>query len=167
MINEKKRKQEKKLSNNKLKDFESEIKNQEELKKQIEEWKNKYLRALADYQNLEKRINYETSVSLKRSVVKLLLKFIDVLDLIERAEIFVKDQGLKLIKEKLINILKEEGIKEIEILGKIFDPNLAECVEVIDGTRDNMVVEILRKGYLLGDEVIRAARVKVEKRIKS
>jgi len=136
----------------------------EEQKKQIEEYKTKYLRALADYQNLEKRINLEKQELIKMANKNLLLKILPIVDDLEKAEIFVKDDGLKLVKDNFLKFLKNEGVEEIEVLGKEFDPQLAEAVEVVKGEKDNIVVEVLRKGYRLGDKILRVAQVKVVKK---
>lgn len=133
--------------------------------KEIEEWKNKYLRALADYQNLEKRQVEEATRIRKQSTKNLFLKFLEVLDDVESAETFVKDPGLKHVKDKFIKILQSEAVEELPLLGKSYDPHLAECIEVIPGQKDNIIVDIVRKGYKLGDEILRVARVKVEKKL--
>lgn len=137
------------------------------LKQEVEEWKNKYLRALADYQNLEKRVNNEMILFQKKANLKLLLQFLEVLDLIEKAEVFIEDHGLKLVKDKFLAILEEQGVKEIDLLGKPYDPHLAECIEVVEGKKDNIIVEVVRKGYQIENEIIRVAKVKVEKKVKS
>lgn len=154
---DKKRKEEKKQEENKL------IKEVDQLKKQLEEYKNKYLRALADYQNLEKRV-VEEKKQFQRTVNKnLLLKMVTIVDDIDKAEIFVKNKGLSIIKDRLIKLLLEEGVKEIEVLGKPFDPHLAEAIEISEGREDNIVSEVLRKGYYYYDSVLRPAQVKVSK----
>jgi len=135
-----------------------------DLKKGVKLWENKYLRALADYQNLERRAAEQLTIQQKKANKSLILKFLDVLDDLEKGEIFIKDPGLKLIKEKYIKILKEEGVTEINVLRKLFNPQTAECVVVVPGERDNIVVEVIRKGYQLNEEIIRVARVKVEKK---
>lgn len=138
--------------------------NVDQLKKEIELWKNKYLRALADYQNLERRVAEQLTTQQKKANKNLILKFLEVLDDLEKGELFVSDSGLKLIKEKFVKILEEEGVKQIDVLGKPFDPQVAECTAVIQGNKDNIVVEVIRKGYQLNEEIIRVARVKVEKK---
>lgn len=135
-----------------------------DLKKETENWKEKYLRALADYQNLEKRVRKELLDFKKRANQELILRLLDIFDSLEKAEVFIKDEGLKLVRAKFNQILIEAGVEEIEVLNKKFDPNLAECVEVVRGKKDNQVVEVLQKGYKLNDQVIRVARVKVEKK---
>lgn len=135
-----------------------------EQKEETCEWKEKYLRALADYQNLDKRIHQELIVCRKRVTKDLLVKFLDILDDIEQGAVFIKDKGLQLVKDKFIKLLTSEGVSEIDMIGKTYDPYTAECVEVIKGEKDSVVVDVLRKGYMLNREVIRPARVKVEKK---
>ncbi len=139
----------------------------ESLKQQIEEFKNKYLRALADYQNLEKRVNNERFELMKMANKNLLIKILPFLDNLEKAEIFIKDEGLKISKENFLQILKEVGLEEINLLNKDFDPNLAEAIDIVPGIKDNKVVEILRKGYKFEDKIIRVAQVKVSKKISN
>lgn len=134
------------------------------LKKQAETYKQSYLRALADYQNFEKRAEKEKEEILKNAAKRVILKVLPVLDTIEQAEVFVKDEGLKNVKKQLVDVFEEEGLEEIEVLGKEFDPHLAEAIEVTDGKKDNVVAEVVRKGYVLNGKVIRPAQVKVTKK---
>ncbi len=135
-----------------------------ELKDEVNKWKQNYMRALADYDNLERRTYQTYTTSQKKATKAILLKFLDVLDDIEQGSVFIKDKGLQLVKEKFIKILFQEGIQELEVVGKPFDPYTAECVEAVVGVKDNVIIEVVRKGYTLYDEVIRPARVKVEKK---
>lgn len=144
----------------------------EKLKQEIEKLKlesldnkNKYLRALADYQNLEKRSGDERIELFKIANQSLLIKILPFLDNLEKAEVFIKDQGLKISKDHFMQILKEAGLEEIELLGKEYDPNFAEAVDIVPGKEDNKVVEVLRKGYKFGDKLIRVAQVKVSKKL--
>jgi len=137
----------------------------EHLKKQVEEYKNKYLRALADYHNFEKRVREQNEEQVKNITKRVLLDILPFLDNLEKAEIFLKDEGLKLIKSQFYQTLEKEGLREMSLLNKEFDPHLAEAVGVVEGEKDNIVVEIVRKGYMLYDKVIRVAQVKVSKKI--
>ena len=132
-----------------------------ELKKEIEDFKNKYLRALADYQNFQKRISEEKKDWEKKIKNQFFLKLLPFLDNLEKAELFIKDPGLKLIKDQFFQLLRNEGVEEIDLLGKNFDPNLAEAIDVVEGEKENIVVEVLRKGYRIGEQVLRVAQVKV------
>jgi len=135
------------------------------LKQQVDEFKNKYLRAIADYQNLEKRVGEERFELMKMSNKNLLVKILPFLDNLEKAEVFVKDPGLKISKDHFIQILKEAGLVEMDLFNKDFDPNFAEAIDIIPGKEENKVVEILRKGYKFEDKIIRVAQVKVSKKI--
>jgi molecular chaperone GrpE len=139
----------------------------DDLKRQMEEFKNKYLRALADYQNLEKRVDQERFESMKMANRNLLIKILPFLDNLEKAEVFVKDQGLKISKDHFFQILREAGLEEIDLSNKDFDPVLAEAIDIVPGKEDNKVVEVLRKGYIYEGKVIRVAQVKVSKIINS
>ena len=126
-------------------------------------YKNNYLRALADYQNFEKRVGEQKEDFIKSASKRIITKLLPLLNNLEKAEVFVKDPGLKLIKDELEKILKEEGLEELNVLGSIYNPEFAEAVEIIDGEQDNKIVEILRKGYKLNGIVIQVAQVKVSK----
>lgn len=119
---------------------------------------------MADYQNFEKRTFDEKSRIEKRANGNLIIKLLPFLDSLEKAEIFIKDQGLKMIREKFYQVLKENGVEEIQILNQEFDPFLAEAVDIVEGDKDNIVVEVTRKGYKYNDVILRIAQVKVSKK---
>ena len=95
----------------------------------------------------------------------MILKLLPFLDNLEKAEVFVKDQGLKMAKDHLFQMLKEVGVEEIEVLNKQFDPVTSEAIDIVKGDKDDVVVEVLRKGYKLGDRILRVAQVKVSKKL--
>ena len=126
----------------------------------ITDLENKWKRALADYANLEKRIEKEKEDFVKFANAQLLDKILNVLDDLESAEKHLKDKGLTLAGNRFREILKEEGVEEIEVLGRNFDPELMDAVETVDGPK-NKVVEVVLKGYKLYGKVLRPAKVKV------
>ena len=134
--------------------------NKNDLLKQVKDLDNKWKRALADYQNLEKRLEREKREFVKFSNAALLDKLLAVLDDLERAELHLKDKGLKIALDQFRSVLRTEGIEEIKALGKKFDPNLMDCVEVVKGKKDR-VIGVVRKGYSLNNKVFRPVRVKV------
>lgn len=134
------------------------------LKKQSEEFKNKYLRALADYQNLENRISLERERVVGNANSNLVLKLLPFLDTLNKAEVFINDKGLKIAKDQLEKVLAELGLEEIEVIDKEYDPYTAEVIELVQGDRDNIVTEVLRKGYKMGEKILRVAQVKVSKK---
>ena len=144
------------------------VKGSEEVKKlktELEEARKQYLRALADYHNLEKRM-YDVEGELgKHTVRKIMLKLLPFLDNLEKAEVFVSDPGLKLIKDQFEKTLLSEGLEEVDVLGKEFNPMEAEAVDTVPSDEDNVVAEVIQKGYQLFGKVVRPAQVKVTKRV--
>ena len=138
----------------------------EELQKQIEEWKSKYLRALADYQNLEKRTSEEKQEIRRYASERILLKLLPVFDTLVKAQSHLNDKGLELVLKEFHAILLEQGVSRIDVVEKEFNPHEMECVEVVEG-QDNVVVEEVLPGYMIHGKVLRVARVKVGKESKS
>ena len=138
----------------------------QKLKQELEEVKKRYLRALADYQNLQKRVEKEKELIAFEATAKVIKDFLEIFDDLEKAEIFVKDKGLSLIKDKFKKLFKKWGVEEIKIKGEKFDPQLAEVVDTIEG-EDNKVVKVFQKGYKLNGRVLRVAKVQVSKKVKS
>ena len=133
----------------------------EELKQKIEELSNNWKRALADYQNLEKRHEREKAEFVQFANSSLILKLLSVLDNLERAQEHLKDNGLELAIGEFKRVLAEDGLEEIEVSGKEFNPAEMEAVETVEGEEDNKVVEAVYKGYRLKDRLVRPAKVKV------
>ncbi|MDP1722844.1 MAG: nucleotide exchange factor GrpE [Candidatus Gottesmanbacteria bacterium] len=138
----------------------------DELQKQIEEWRGKCLRALADYHNLEKRSQEEKAQVRVFAAEMVLMKLLPIVDTFERAQAHVKDEGLGLGLKELESFLAIHGVKKITVVGALFDPGSMECIEVVDG-EDNMVIAELRPGYRLHEKIIRVAQVKVGKKTES
>ncbi|KKU87863.1 MAG: Protein GrpE [Candidatus Gottesmanbacteria bacterium GW2011_GWA2_47_9] len=134
----------------------------EELSKQVEEWKNKYLRALADYQNLEKRKEEEVAIVRKFAGEILLTRLLPVADTFQQAALHVKDPGLDLAVKQLVAFFEEQGVEKIETVGKQFNPHEMECIEVAGGKENEVINEVL-PGYRLRGKVLRVAQVKVGK----
>lgn len=136
----------------------------DDAKKQIEELTNNWKRALADYQNLEKNFNQQKQTLGLYLKQEILLKFLPVLESLEKAQNHLKDQGLELAIKQFKDLLKSEGLEELDVLNKDFDPNIAECIDVEKGEKDNIVTKVLTKGYKLSDTVILPAKVIVSKK---
>lgn len=134
------------------------------LKEKIEELTNNWKRALADYQNLEKRIAAEKENFISFANAKLILKLLGVLDILEKAQEILKDKGLDLAIQEFRKILYQEGLREIEALNKDFNPQLMECVEVVKSDEEGKVKEVVFKGYELNGKLLRPVKVKVGKR---
>jgi len=141
-----------------------ECENCETLKKLGEEYKSKYLRAIADYQNYERRVQDQRVEWTKNANKNVILKLLTFLDNLERAELFVKDQNLAQIKESFMKMLQSEGLAEIAVINKPYDPHTAEVVDIKEGDADNIVVAVLRKGYIYNGQLLRVAQVTVSKK---
>lgn len=117
-------------------------------------------RALADYQNLEKRHQADRLAFAKFAAADLIKNLLPVLDTLERAQAHLKDKGLQLAIDQFKSALKAAGVEEITVLGKAFDPHQAECIEMVSGVK-NQVIFVIIKGYTLNGRVLRPAKVKV------
>lgn len=134
------------------------VKKRSKLKVLEEKWK----RALADYQNLEKRVEKEKEEFAKFANARLIDKLLNVQDSLERAVEHLKDKGLKLILDQFKSALESEGLSEIKAMGEKFNPETMDAVKMGEGPK-NKVVEVILKGYALNNRVLRPAKVKVGK----
>lgn len=144
----------------------------EKLLKDLGEYKDKYIRLYADFENARKRLEREKMEFMKYAHEGLMIEFLGILDDLERSVEAANSQhedykaflkGVELVMAHIYEMLKRNDVKPIETVGKKFDPHCHEIlmqVEVKEG-EDGMVVEQFQKGYCLGDKVIRTAKVKV------
>lgn len=145
----------------------------EELQSEINTLKDKNMRITAEMVNTLRRKDEETSRLLKYSNESLITELLPVIDNFERAlnqntensEIENYQKGITMIYNNLNNILEKFEVKEIEAIDKEFDPSYHQAVmqEEKEGTKENIVIEVLQKGYTYKDKVIRPAMVKVSK----
>lgn len=126
------------------------------------ELEDRLKRSLADYVNLEKRIDSQRQLFVTLATTAIVTKMIEVLDDLYLTYNHLQDEGLKMVVDKFVNTLKSEGVEEIEVLNQEFDPQTMDCVETREGPKDQ-VIEIRKKGYKLIDQVIRPAQVVVGK----
>lgn len=126
--------------------------------KDLENIENQLKRAIADYQNLEKRVALERSEWIKTSNKDLLLRLLPGLDSLILALKHTQDEGVKVSIKHFLDILEFEGVKKIETVGENFDPNLMEAVSTVVG-EEGKVIEELRAGYKIFDNVLRPAQV--------
>jgi len=131
-----------------------------QLEEKIADLENKWKRALADYDNLQKRVEKERSEFIKYAGVRILEKFLEIYDDLQVCENHLKDKGLNLICARFEEVLKSEGLRRISALGEAFDPQKMEAIEVVEGPEDK-VVEVVRDGWEIEGKVIRPVKVKV------
>ena len=139
---------------------ESEI---EALQLKVEEAENNYRRALADYQNLQKRTQEDRMQWIRSANKDLLLRILTVLDTLMLAHQHKEDKNIEVSIAQFLDVLKAEGVTKIETKGKKFDPHLMEAIATDEG-EEGKVLEELRAGFMLHDSLLRAAQVKVGKK---
>ena len=150
-------------------DIEIEVTDNEEEKLSLCE--EKLQRALADYQNLERRNTIEISQKILQKTNQLMLSFIGIYEDFIRAKIsLVNDNsntdGLDVVIKNMENFLSENNIDPIEAKGKIFDPKFHEAVSTVedDSLDDGTITEEVAKGYISFQEVIKPSKVIVSKK---
>lgn len=143
-----------------------------DLKKQLDDKDDQYLRAEAEIQNMTNRFNKERAQILKYDGQDLAKSILPVLDNLERAlQIKVTDdngkqlqKGIQMTHDHLVAALKDHGITEIKAEGQAFDPNLHQAVQTVPAQGDqkpDTVAKVLQAGYQLKDRVLRPSMVVV------
>lgn len=157
-------------STNKVKELNKEI---EKLKAELNETKDKYLRTVAEFDNYKKRRGKEIVDIIDRANEQFCLEILPVIDDFERSlnsETKRKSykslkQGVDLIYQKLMSVLKKQGVEPIESIDQKFNPELHEAIMQIDDNekQSNIVINEVLKGYLLKNKVLRYSQVVVNK----
>ena len=149
----------------------------EELEKQLAqakqeaaEFKDKFLRERADMDNFRKRQERNAQERIQREKKALILKILSVMDNVERALVYQEtmdrqalQQTLRMLMWQMNELLKGEGLTPIATVGERLNPYEHEAIELVENSdqpEDTIVEEVL-KGYKMGNETLRAARVKV------
>jgi len=144
--------------------------NIEKLQATIADMQDKHLRLQAEFDNYRKRTLKEKMELIKGGGESVLRSLLPVIDDFERALASISKaedddpvkQGVVLILKKFEDFLKQNGIKEIEAKGKVFDTDHHEAITKIPAPKEDLkgkVVDVIQKGYLLNDKVIRFAKV--------
>ncbi|MFY9780962.1 MAG: nucleotide exchange factor GrpE [Candidatus Baltobacteraceae bacterium] len=129
--------------------------------------------ARAEIENVRKRAQRIADERLLNGRRQLLSKFLPVIDNLQRAVLFNDSEGLRGGLQATLRgfegLLSSEGVKAVEVLGKPFDPRVAEAIGTRDSTEvdDDIVLDEAQRGYLLGEELLRPASVIVAKRIEA
>ncbi len=140
----------------------------EALRQKVAELEDKYLRALAELQNVRRRAEMEKAQQLEYANERLLRELLPVVDDLERALAHETDyetllQGVRMILDKLRSVLSAFGVEPIEAEGKPFDAYLHEAVERVETAEveEGTIVEEVERGYKYKDRLLRPSRVKV------
>lgn len=151
-----------------------ETEEEETLQEKYDELNNNFLRLYAEFDNYRKRTLKEKMDIIKSGGEKVLTEMIPLIDDFERALETVQNadnkeaivEGLELIYTKFVNFINQNGVKEMEAIGKPFDADKFEAITTIpvqDKSQKDMVVDCIQKGYILNDKVIRFPKVIVGK----
>lgn len=149
------------------------LKERDKYLKERDEYLDYLKRLQAEFENYKKRVERELLESRRWGsieVIKELLPVLDNFDLAFGSEQSAEDfrKGVELIYAQFKELLKKNNIEEIKALGENFDPKLHEAVMTanLTGKKDNEIVEVFQKGYLINGRVLRHAKVKVNKENK-
>ena len=141
-----------------------------ELEQEVNEWKDKYLRSMAEFENFRKRSIAEKTDWIKLATQKFALEICDVADNFERALLQAASdeldtpfgKGVLMIEKQLRSALEKEGVKKIEALNQKFDPEFHDALAHIPSElEENTVAAIIQNGYTMHDKVLRPVRVAV------
>jgi len=144
-----------------------------ELQRQRDEYYDLLLRKSAEFDNYRKRIERERqglADAAASSILEELLPLVDDLERALKADAGAEGadayrRGVELIQRQLLETLRKRGVRAIEALGTDFDPYYHQAVahEAVEGRRDGEIIEEFRRGYMLGDRLLRPSMVKVAK----
>ena len=145
----------------------------ERLAEYAEEMKDEALRAKAEMENIRKRAERDVQNARKFGIEKFAKELLPVTDSIDQAlkhevkldEAVAMKDGIEMTAKILLDVLKKNGLEELDPKGKKFDPNMHEALAMIPNPEfdDNTIFEVFQKGYLLNGRVVRAAKVIVVK----
>ncbi len=144
--------------------------NLEQLQQESGELKDKYLRLSAEFDNYRKRTLNEKMELIKNASEKILLELLPIIDDFERAlqanekitDINAVKEGEKLIYGKLVDLIKKQGVEEIEAIGMELNTDFHEALTKIPAPDEKLkgkIIDVLEKGYTLNDKVLRFAKV--------
>ena len=141
------------------------------LEEENSDLKDKWQRALADYQNLERRTQVEISQRVSSKTNDLLLNFINIYEDFVRAENSLSKEkidtsGIIAVIKNMESLLSENNIKPIDAIGEIFDPQIHEAVSmIVDETLDEgTITQEVSKGYISGKAILKPSKVIVSKK---
>ena len=145
----------------------------DEIQRQRDEYYDLLLRKTAEFDNYRKRIDRERQSVSEAAAADLLGELLPLVDDLERAlradagteGADAYRRGVELIHRQLVEILRKRGVRPIEALGADFDPHFHQAVahDTVEGRREGEVIEEFRRGYMLGDRLLRPSMVKVAK----
>jgi molecular chaperone GrpE len=131
---------------------------------------NRFVRERADVENIRKRQERMLTERVQYQRKALLQKFLGVLDNVDRALAYYEtmdkqqlQQTLRMVQWQMNEVMRSEGLNQVPTIGEAFNPYVHEAIEAVENSDqpEGTIVEEVQKGYTLGDETLRPARVKV------
>lgn len=132
----------------------------QEYEQKIADLEDQLKRAVADYRNLETRQREERIEFVKFANKNLIESLLPAFDTLLLADKYTEDQNLKITVKHVLDVLKQAGIEKVETVGKEYNPETMEAIDVVEGP-ENEVVEEAQPGFTMSGKTIRPARVKV------
>ena len=147
-------------------DLEAEI---ERLQEELIDERDRNLRTLADFKNYRRRIERDGNKIAEESKKIMMLPLLDIIDDLEKALLSSHDakkpfvKGVQIIHQKILTLLETYGVLPFKSVGMPFDHNLHEAVAMAkhEGSEPGIIIDELRRGYLMNDELLRTAQVRV------
>jgi len=137
----------------------------EAARQEAADYKDKYLRAVAEMENLKKRLERRAEERIEDEKRRFLRDLLTVVDDLEQALAHGAGEGVKLVHQKLRKLLEREGVEEMpSAVGQPFDPYYHEAVAAVPGDDPDIVVKEVQKGYLYRGRLLRPAKVEVTQR---
>ncbi len=154
---------------------ESILKDENDLEKELKEFKDKFYYVAAEMENMKKRHDRDMQNQIKYGNEKVLKGLVEVVDNLERTMQAIENDedekvkniytGVDMVKKQFIDVLGQNGLEKIEAEGKTFDPNFHEAMaqQPAEGKEDQEVLQVYQQGYVLNGRLLRAAKVIVVK----
>ncbi|MBF0331682.1 MAG: nucleotide exchange factor GrpE [Candidatus Omnitrophica bacterium] len=147
----------------------------EKLTQELGEAKDKYIRLFAEFDNMRKRNERERAALIKYAHEEVIIEMLGFFEDFERTIAAAKAapsdnanllKGVEMVYGRMQQLLKKYDVREIDAMGKKFDHERHEALMVAesDECEDGTVLEVFQKGYMLGERVVRTAKVKVSKK---
>jgi molecular chaperone GrpE len=145
----------------------------DEVQRQRDEYYDLLLRKTAEFENYRKRTDRERQSLSESAAADLIEELLPLVDDLERAlgaepgteGADAYRRGVELIHRQLLDVLRKRGVRPIESVGADFDPHYHQAIahDTVEGRRDGEIIEEFRRGYMLGDRLLRPSMVKVAK----
>ena len=147
----------------------------EKLQQELGEARDKYIRLVAEFENMRKRTQREREELIKYAHEEVIIELLGFFEDFERtlaaaktnpAEATSLVKGVEMVMKRMQDLFKKYDVKEIDALGKKFDHNQHEALMVVESNdyEDETVIEVFQKGYMLGNRVAKTAKVKVARK---